>query len=516
MAHSAAIARGGRRNLYTAYYALVILAGMAVALTALRPYGAGPGLVVVASGTGIGAALAAYLGPRASQQRPFNLALFVLLAAVASAGSELTRAFAGSCLAGAGCLLLTWTLKRKLFVRRTDAKGRVVAVDLPGALARSLREAEEAVARHRLADSLDPGAAPNALAAALTTLSARLAAARLRERALSAAEDSVREYRVHVAESSAYRNELAVALTALAARHSALGRSAPALAASSEAVAAFRSLGGTSPECLAAALTQQADSSVGPRMNEEALKSAEEAVGIYRELTRAGEQVDALAFAHALRTRATRAGARYEQALADLDEAAGLASGRNLQQALSLALTLNTRSRVLRQLGRHHEAVDSSRHAIRITRALAGAWPDGLPTQLALMQFYLACALARTDRRWDALRACDKAVAAYRAKASESRLARHMLARSLFLRASLLALLRHEADSLAAVEETVAIDRALERAGAHEFDAAGFERVLRFLARRLARAGREDDARRVVEEADQIAQGRSNDPLPPE
>ena len=180
------------------------------------------------------------------------------------------------------------------------------------------------------------------------------------------------------------------------------------------------------------------------------------------------------------------------------------ASGGEPDAASRLAMSLNSLSNRLGDLGRREEALAAIQEAITIGRELAAARPDAFRPDLAMSLHNLATILAGLGRREDALAAIQEAVTIGRELAAARPDAfRPDLANSLNNLAARLADLGRREEALAAIQEGVTIRRELAAARPDAFrpDLAMSLSGLSYL---LGGLGRREDALAASQEATRV------------
>jgi tetratricopeptide (TPR) repeat protein len=200
---------------------------------------------------------------------------------------------------------------------------------------------------------------------------------------------------------------------------------------------------------------------------EQALKTIEEAIGIWRSLTESWSARVRSSLAMALINLSARLNAlgRHEQARETDEEAIDLY--RSLVSESStyrwgLAASLNNHCFTLRELRRHQEALSAIAEAIFIRRELVAAQPDAFKPSLAMALNNLSSLLDDAGRSEDALSPSEEAVAIYRELvASRPDSHRPDLAMALHNMSNHLGKLRRATEALAASQEAVAIRQGL-------------------------------------------------------
>lgn len=336
-------------------------------------------------------------------------------------------------------------------------------------------------------------------------LSARAALAGLHEEALAAARREVALYRELAEEDSAeHRPALADALADLGLRYIAVGRPEDALAVSEEAVALCRVAAAEDDDCtpqLAGALNQLSRRYAALGRRDEAMTAVGEASGLYRDL----------AAAHPAWFRVEQAKVTHHHSLRlfDADRAdeaayvAGLAVAQWREVAAAdpryeaeFARTLASIASVLSAHGRRDDAADVVEESIDVLRRLARANPRDFEPELAAALGALSELLRVLERDADALRVSEEAVLVRR------RIARdgdpHAVGRLAVALVDQVDVLPGP-ERLAAAEEAVELLRPLAIGFPLDHQVSCTVAQSR-LARLLLAAGREDEARRVVDE----------------
>ncbi|MFE2751220.1 tetratricopeptide repeat protein [Actinosynnema sp. NPDC059335] len=341
-------------------------------------------------------------------------------------------------------------------------------------------------------------------------LAARAALAGLHEEALAAARQEVARYRELAEEDPVeHRPALVDAVADLALRHVAVGRPEDALATSEEAVALCRVAAAEDEDCvphLAGALDRlgQRYAAVGRR--DEALTAVGEAAARYRDLAAAHPalfRVDLAKVTHHHAVRLFDAGRPDEAARVTR---LALARWREVAEAdpryeAEFARTLAALADLLSGQGRRDEAVPVVEESIGVLRRLARANPRDFEPELAGALGGLSALLGALERDADAVRAAEEAVLVRR------RIARdgdpHAVGHLAVALGDQVEVLRGP-ERLTAAEEAVELLRPL--AVRHPVDHQVPYAVARSrLARLLLAAGREDEARRLVDEVLAVA-----------
>lgn len=240
---------------------------------------------------------------------------------------------------------------------------------------------------------------------------------------------------------------------------------------------------------------------------EDALKAAQEAVGMYRAL--ADERPDAfgphLAMSLNNLGRPLRDLGRHEEALDAAREAVAIYRQAGQQHRgtswTALAVSLNSSAALLGDLGRREEALAAAQEAVGMYRALADERADAFRPDLALSLSNLGNFLNALGFHAEALEAADEAVRVYRELATQRPDAfRPDLEASLSNLSNRLSELGRHEQALQAAEESLSICRQLarQRPGAFRPDLAA---SLNNLGNRLSKLGLKDEALAVAREA---------------
>jgi tetratricopeptide (TPR) repeat protein len=336
----------------------------------------------------------------------------------------------------------------------------------------------------------------------------------LRERALEVDTTLAAALRKQADKDEAARWELVRVLNNLSVRLSALGRREEALRAAEEAVRLYRQLAAQRPDVflpdLAGALNGLGFilSTLGRR--EEALEATDAATRLYQQL--AAQRPDA--FLPGLAMSLTNLGnglsalGRREEALQTADEAAQLyrqlAAQRPDAFLPDLAMSLNNLGNRLSDLGRREEALQAANEAAGLYRQLAAQRPDAFLPDLAMSLNNLGNRLSDLGRREEALQPTEEAVRIRRQLAAQLPDAfLPDLAGSLNSLGNRLSVLRRHEDALKATEDAVRLYRQLaaQRADAFLPDLAS---SLNNLGNRLSALGRHEEALRAAEDAVRI------------
>ena len=235
-----------------------------------------------------------------------------------------------------------------------------------------------------------------------------------REDALAASAEASSIYReLAAARPDAFQPDLAAALTSLSNRLASLGRREDALAASAEASSVYRELAAARPDAfqpdLAKSLNNLSADLSGLGGPEDALAAIQEAADTYRELAAARPDAFRPDLAKSLNNRAIylRELGGPEDALAAIREATNtyreLAAARPDAFQPDLAWSLNNLAVLLASLGWLEDALAAIREATSIYRELAAARPDAFRPDLAMSLINLAVYLGELGRREDAL-----------------------------------------------------------------------------------------------------------------
>ncbi|MEW6529660.1 MAG: tetratricopeptide repeat protein [Thermodesulfobacteriota bacterium] len=243
---------------------------------------------------------------------------------------------------------------------------------------------------------------------------------------------------------------------------------------------------------------------------EEALKAADEAVTIRRELARARPDAFLPHLAGSLNNLGIRLSdlGRREEALRAAQESAtihrGLAKARPDAFLPDLAMSLNNLGATLSDLGRHEDALRAAQEAVAIRRELAKARPDAFLPDLAMSLNNVGAMLSALGRREDALKAAQKATDIYRERAKSVPDAfLPDLAGSLNNVGNMLSELGRREEALEATEEAVAIRRRLAKARPDAF-LPDLARSLSNIGALLSDLGRNEDSVPYAEEATEI------------
>ncbi|QMU69103.1 tetratricopeptide repeat protein [Streptacidiphilus sp. P02-A3a] len=291
-------------------------------------------------------------------------------------------------------------------------------------LARTLTDRRRALARE------NPAAHLPDLAAALNSLSVRLAEMGQREEALPVIRESVEIRRALARENpAAHLPELAGALNNLAVRLGVLGRHTESLAALREATGHYRALVAENPAAhlpgLALSLNNLAIRLGETGRHEEGLAVIRESVEIRRALARANPEARLPELAGALNNLAIRLGetGRHDEALAVISEATdhyrALAEVNPDAHLPDLAQSLNNLAIRLGAFGRREEGLAVISEAVGHCRALVEENPGAHLPGLARSLNNLAIRLGDMGRREEALEAIREATGHYRVLARE-------------------------------------------------------------------------------------------------
>ncbi|MBI2906437.1 MAG: tetratricopeptide repeat protein [Chloroflexi bacterium] len=217
-----------------------------------------------------------------------------------------------------------------------------------------------------------------------------------------------------------YLPYLAWYLIVLAHRLSEAGRNEEALDAANEAVDIYRELTREQPDefrpYLAKALDSVARGLVALIQWRRALQVEQEVAAIYRELETERPGAFRSSLAMSLTNVAGCLGAlgRREEAVSAAEESAaigrGLAAERPDAYRRGLALSLANLAKFLCEAGRGKEALGMAEEAVRINRELATERPDAFGANLAVSLINVATCLSQSGRKADALARAEEAV----------------------------------------------------------------------------------------------------------
>lgn len=299
-------------------------------------------------------------------------------------------------------------------------------LDNAGRLEEALEAARDAVGLHRPLAEGDPAAFAADLAMSLHTYANQLHAVGRTAEALQAARESVGIHRRLAGERpGAFLHGLASGLNNLALRLNDAGFPEEAAATAEEAVDTARRLRAaddTPPvrADLAMALVNRASVRYGAGRADEAVRDAQEARDLLRDLVRADREdavVHAPRLAQALQLlgAALTAAGLPDRALEAAREAVALlrrVDGRETTAvgALRLATALEHLGRRLSAVRRHDEAAEALLEAVRLQRDLPGARPADVSAAFVVLLGSAGEALVTADRRSEALPLVDEAV----------------------------------------------------------------------------------------------------------
>ena len=184
---------------------------------------------------------------------------------------------------------------------------------------------------------------------------------------------------------------------------------------------------------------------------------------------------------------------------------------RDLQAGVAdpveLARRSGSRATRLADVGRHEEALEANREAVKIRRGLAEVRPDAFRPDVAASLNNLASGLAAVGRREDALEAIREAVEMYRGLAeAQSDAFRPNLAASLNNLSNGLAAVGRRGDALEAIREAVELYCGLAEAQPDVFR-PDLAMSLNNLSVRLADVGRREGALKAIREAVELRRG---------
>ncbi|WP_367131559.1 hypothetical protein [Saccharothrix sp. HUAS TT1] len=359
--------------------------------------------------------------------------------------------------------------------------------------------------RTLLDDRARAGAGKLELAELHGVLSARAALAALREEALAAARHEVALYRELAEEDPAdHRPALADALGDLSLRHIAVNRPEDALAAAEEAVALCRVIAAEDDDCtaqLAGALDQLSLRYAALGRCDDATIAVGEASGLYRDLAAAHPawfRVEQAKVTHHHAVRLFEAGRGHEAAYVSrlaVEQWREVAESDPRYQA-EFARTLGSIAALLAARNRRDEALVVLRESVEALRRLARANPRDFEPELASALGAQSAVLRALDRPADAVRASEEAVLVCRRAARDGDpTAVAQLAGAL---GDLVGALTGP-ECLAVAEEAVELLRPLAARSPADHRAP-FAIAQARLVRPLLAAGREYEARRVVDE----------------
>jgi len=246
----------------------------------------------------------------------------------------------------------------------------------------------------------------------------------LRSLALDWQQRTVTLLRNKVTEQPDLKTTLAISLNNLAVRLSAVGDYDEALKAAQEAVDILRDLANANPDAfrpyLAGSLNNLANrlSAVGKR--DQALKAAQEATDLYTVLADANPDAFRPDLAGSLNNLANRLSAvgRRKEALKAAQEAVDIRrdlAGANPDAFRpDLADSLNNLANSLSDLGRRKEALKAAQETAELYTILADANPDAFRPDLAMSLNNLANRLSEVGKRDLALKAAQESVTLYR------------------------------------------------------------------------------------------------------
>ncbi|KAF7971734.1 hypothetical protein HWV62_20041 [Athelia sp. TMB] len=240
---------------------------------------------------------------------------------------------------------------------------------------------------------------------------------------------------------------------------------------------------------------------------EEALLAAQEAVVLFRALSREQPAMYSGVLASCLSNLSTRLSdlGRAHDALSAVEEAVNLyrplAAERPAAYNADLAMSLSNLSNRLSALGQAQEALSAVEESVHLRRALAAERPAAYNADLASSLTNLSVQLSALGRAQEALSAVEEAVNLHRVLAAERPAAHNAdLAMSLNNLSGHLSNLGRAQEALSAVEEAVNLRRALaaERPAAYNADLAS---SLSNMSGELSALGRAQEALSTVEEA---------------
>ena len=243
------------------------------------------------------------------------------------------------------------------------------------------------------------------------------------------------------------------------------------------------------------------------RRDEEALRVAQEATGLYRQLAESNEAAYTPGLAASLNNLAVRLSeaGRRDEALRAAQEAVDLrrvlVEGNEAAYTPDLAISLNTLANCLSEAGRRDEALRAAQETTGLYRQLTEVNEAAYTPDLAMSLNNLAIRLSEAGRRDEALRVAQEATGLYRQLAESNEAAYTPdLAMSLNTLANCLSEAGCRDEALRAAQEASGLYRQLAESNEAAYT-PGLAASLNNLAVRLSEAGCRDEALRAAQEA---------------